>query len=156
VQAGVCTHCTVLFPWINSIALVSSINSHRKKRGRKKLDAIWSTILFPTRVSPTIEYFFDYVFFYMNVSGQTLENPDKSARLQATINIRRSHCKLVWDANILNNCEGRRLDPFAGHEYKIFSSAVVKDTVDILGAAQSKTLLVLSRPYGTAVLSYVR
>ena len=155
-QAGVCTHCTVLFPWINSIALVSSINSHRKKRARKKLDAIWSSILFPNRVSPTIEYFFDYVFFYMNVSGQTLENPDKSARLQATINIRRSHCKLVWDANILNNCEGRRLDPFAGHEYKIFSSAVVKDTVDILGAAQSKTLLVLSRPYGTAVLSYVR
>ena len=48
------------------------------------------------------------------------------------------------------------MDPFAGHEYKIFSSAVVKDTVDILGAAQSKTLLVLSRPYGTAVLSYVR
>ena len=155
-QAGVCTHCTVLFPWINSIALVSSINSHRKKRARKKLDAIWSTILFPTEVSHTIEYFFDYVFFYMNVSGQTLENPDKSARLQATINIRRSHCKLVWDANILNNCEGRRLDPFAGHEYKIFSSAVVKDTVDIHGAAQSKTLLVLSRPYGTAVLSYVR
>ena len=54
--------------------------------------------------------FFDYVFFvFKNSSRQTSEIPRTSARLPAKINI--------WGRSV-NNCEARRLDPFAGFAYK--------------------------------------